>query len=159
MKAYCTELNNAISVHGLCLLIYKSRYHESLTILFSRLLVSETKESGRLIMHKLIQTTIENRLTSEETLSFFATALQLINASFPAQENGERLVNRWQQCTQFLPHVLRLLSIYKGSSHEGRLRESYVFGDLLERAAWCVILNTMMSLSNNGKGFSKKEVS
>ncbi|KAI1362000.1 P-loop containing nucleoside triphosphate hydrolase protein [Xylaria arbuscula] len=103
-------------------------------------LVNRVRESSDFTIHRLIQSTIRNRLTVVDSAKYFDSVVHMLCWGFPDHSKldiGHQIAS-WEQCEKCLPHVRHLVELAKkhpkGAAHGARDQGKYA--DLLIRCSW-----------------------
>lgn len=95
------------------------------------------REGDTASIHRIAQLQSGNTMSQEGQLAAFKTAAFLLLEAFPKQANGLSLRSKWSQCTMYIQHILRLVSLYEELKYSPRYPEQFLdFARCLSNAAW-----------------------
>jgi hypothetical protein len=112
------------------------RFLETQEILLKAALIDRSVESENLSIHRLVQATIMNRLSTQERTTYFDLAVRMLWRSFP---DSWRLgpgytYSSWNKCEMCLPHVEFIVK--QAGKYELCASEPLHFVELLLRCSW-----------------------
>jgi len=109
---------------------------ETQEILLKAALIDRSAESATLSIHRLVQATIMNRLSTQERTTYFDLVVRLLGKSFPdSWRSGPGYTySSWDKCEMCLPHVEFI--VQQAEKYKLRASEPLHFAELLLRCSW-----------------------
>lgn len=109
--------------------------HQILLELLSHSILAKELASNTYSMHGLVQQSILGKLSPEERSEAYSVALTIVDDTFPAYDETDRLVLTWTGCSENIGHVFRIAELFLVSNHYP-IQVHQKLAELLERAAW-----------------------
>jgi hypothetical protein len=109
---------------------------ETQEILLKAALIDRSVESATLSIHRLVQATIMNRLSTKERTTYFDLVVRLLGKSFPdSWRSGPGYTySSWNKCEMCLPHVEFI--VQQAEKYELCASEPLHLVELLLRCSW-----------------------
>lgn len=109
---------------------------ETQEILLKAALIDRSVESATLSIHRLVQATIMNRLSTQERTTYFDLVVRLLGKSFPdSWRSGPGYTySSWNKCEMCLPHVEFI--VQQAGKYELCASEPLHLAELLLRCSW-----------------------
>ncbi|MBI1730923.1 toll/interleukin-1 receptor domain-containing protein [Candidatus Acetothermia bacterium] len=73
------------------------------------------RNEDQISIHRLVQSIIQNQLSSDEKGFFQKTALEIMNLAFPSESHD---FTTWKTCAYLLPHALKMTNNYEDSPEQ-----------------------------------------
>ncbi|KGO70255.1 Tetratricopeptide-like helical [Penicillium italicum] len=100
-------------------------------------LIQKAPESGSISLHRLVQTEFEYHLSVEERRQSFINTSKLLFDVFPRSYTGQRVLDNWDTCQLYIPHVIRLNEHYlKQDKNLSKYQPCAEFVKLMAFGAW-----------------------
>lgn len=90
-----------------------TRLDRSLEALIELAFITTDDNNAKLKCHQLVQIAAENSMSPSELSSIFNQLVFFLNASFPAQMDGQALLSQWEQCEKLASNVMFILKSYR----------------------------------------------
>lgn len=82
--------------------------------LLRRSLVSRSQSGNSLTCHSLVKEAVLNAMGDQHKCKTFVRTVFILNSRFPSLQYGLPLLEQWEECEKYRPHVSSLLQAYKG---------------------------------------------
>ncbi|KAI1147262.1 P-loop containing nucleoside triphosphate hydrolase protein [Nemania diffusa] len=103
-------------------------------------LINRVRESGDLIIHRLIQSTARKRLKEADNSKYFSCVVDILCWGFPDHSKLDigHQISTWGRCEKCLPHVRHLVELVKANSKgiTHMTDDQPKYADLLIRCSW-----------------------
>ncbi|KAI9841903.1 MAG: hypothetical protein M1837_000289 [Sclerophora amabilis] len=105
-------------------------------VLLRAALVDRSEDSSCLSVHRLVQATVIDGLTTDEREIYLAQAIRLLARVFPSlfRTGPGHMFTAWNICAMCLSHVHFL--VFLVAKYKIRLRDQLMFAELLSSCAW-----------------------
>lgn len=116
-------------------------YQTARSELLNSCLISKDREAKKILVHRLIQDGTRARMTKDQFIAAFSAATEAVCNVWPSTGFGTRHnVDRWMECEELSPHVIRLKNRFSRLSQAARavLAENLHFAHLLNEFGWYV---------------------
>jgi hypothetical protein len=109
---------------------------EAQEILLKAALIDRSVEDATLSIHRLVQATIMNRLSTQERTTYFDQVVRLLGKSFPdSWRSGPGYTySSWNKCEMCLPHVEFI--VHQAGKYKLCASEPLHLVELLLRCSW-----------------------
>jgi hypothetical protein len=104
--------------------------------LLQRSLVSRSQSSNSLACHGIVKEAVINAMGDPHKRETFTRTVFNLNARFPSLQYGQPLLEQWEVCEKYHPHVSSLLKAYK--KHQESLGFPILLCEIVRRCAWSV---------------------
>jgi hypothetical protein len=117
-------------------LLTDASFLEAVEILLKAAFIDRSAENASLSVHRLVQVTIMNRLSSQERNGYFDEAVRLLGDMFPnSWRSGPGYTySSWNKCEMCLPHVQFIVA--QAAKYNLHATEPLKFVELLLRCSW-----------------------
>ncbi|KAI9765919.1 MAG: hypothetical protein M1840_007060 [Geoglossum simile] len=118
-------------------LIDEFGFGEALSALLKSSLVNRSSAHKSLIVHRLVQATVFNRLSKDEVIFSLDSTVKLLSNGFPntwkksGPQQGHGWAS-WETCSEVLPHVSWLIGLVK--KHKLKSNDPELFAELIFRS-------------------------
>ncbi|KAN0095890.1 tetratricopeptide repeat domain containing protein [Hyaloscypha variabilis] len=123
-------------------------FKDARTELLQASLIVRHKDRKELTVHRLVQESVRAKMTPDESMRTFWSAVQLLWAKWPTAMGSPtrkgapvvtpkfHFIDRWPTCAALYPHVLRLRNLYGTLENSNPMAPKVDFAALLNDAAW-----------------------
>lgn len=135
-----------------------SSLDQAMATLLQRSLVSRSQSSNSLTCHSIVKEAVLNTIEHQHKCETFMRTVFILNARFPSLEYGFPLLEQWEECEKYRPHVSSLLQAYKG--YPESLNFPILLREIIRRCAWSVGESSIYGNHADQIGtFSREELS
>ena len=101
-------------------------------------LIRINEETGEWWVHRVLQDSVRTKLTASGSLVLFDTAFKVVNKAWPYTTLDKRHgVERWAQCNDIYPHIIRLRDCFTNSRLLfEQIPGKFDFATLISEAGW-----------------------
>jgi hypothetical protein len=116
----------------------RSAYEDARAELLGYGLVKRDRNSGNLMLHRLVQDAARQRMSKDHSRAVFNSCVKLLNAVWPYQNfTWRHSISRWPECEELFPHIIRLQKFAKHiDTLITDLNGAYEYARLTTDAGW-----------------------